>query len=109
MVQRNGMLGLVRFRMLRAGISKYSTLRLASSSSLSAASLAIPTRAMPYLRLLFAFWQEEFWCPAQAIPPFGESPGASAAASRERAQKITMLAFLDWSAQASDSFHKSVD
>src|ERR1700687_6176579 len=60
MVQRNGMLGLVRFRMLRAGISKYSTLRLASSSSLSAASLAIPTRAILYLRLLFASWQEEF-------------------------------------------------
>src|ERR1035438_9245847 len=61
MVQRKGMLGLVRFRMLRAGISKYSTLRLASSSGLWAASLAIPTRAMVYLRLLFAFWQEEFW------------------------------------------------
>src|ERR1035441_7703574 len=60
MVQRNGMLGLVRFRMLRAGISKYSTLRLASSSSLCAASLAIPTRAMLYLRLLFAYWQGEF-------------------------------------------------
>src|ERR1017187_7774172 len=60
MVQRKGMLGLVRFRMLRAGISKYSTLRLASSSWLCAASLAIPTRAMAYFRLLFAFWQEEF-------------------------------------------------
>src|ERR1035441_8272729 len=93
MVQRNGMLGLVRFRMLRAGISKYSTLRLASSSSLSAASLAIPTRAMVYLRLLFAFWQEEFW----------------AAAFGRFLEKLAMLTFLDWSAQASDSFHESVD
>src|ERR1035438_8939619 len=58
MVQRKGMLGLVRFRMLRAGISKYSTLRLASSSWLWAASRAMPTSAMAYFRLLFAFWQE---------------------------------------------------
>src|ERR1035438_4507193 len=58
MVQRKGMLGLVRFRMLRAGISKYSTLRLASSSGLWAASRAMPTSAMAYFRLLFAFWQE---------------------------------------------------
>jgi hypothetical protein len=53
------MLGLVRFKMLRAGISKYSTLRLVASSWLWAASRAMPTSAMSYLRLLFAFWQEE--------------------------------------------------
>src|ERR1039458_10325254 len=57
MVQRKGMLGLVRFRILRAGISKYSTLRLVSRVWLWAASLAIPTSAMGYFRLLFAFWQ----------------------------------------------------
>src|SRR5215472_15422788 len=46
MVHWNGMLGLVRFRMLRAGISKYSTERLASRSGLWAASRAIPTSAI---------------------------------------------------------------
>src|SRR4051794_3034628 len=48
------MLGLVRFRMDRVGISKYSTSRFASSSALSEASRAMPTRAMPHIRLLFA-------------------------------------------------------
>src|SRR5207302_7681655 len=50
------MLGLVRLRMVRAAISKYSTVRLASRSWLSAASRAIPTSAIGlfslFLRLL---------------------------------------------------------
>src|SRR3989442_137301 len=41
------MLGLVRFRMLRAGISKYCTCALASSSSLSEARRAMPTSFDP--------------------------------------------------------------
>src|SRR5438067_9490670 len=44
MDQRNGKPGLVRFSTLRQPISKYWTARLASRTSLSAASLAIPTR-----------------------------------------------------------------
>src|SRR5438067_291479 len=56
MVHWNGMLGLVRLRMVRAAISKYSTVRLASRSWLSAASRAIPTSAIRvfslFLRLL---------------------------------------------------------
>src|ERR1035441_7796816 len=60
MVHWKGMLGLVRFRMLRASISKYSTGEqagpLASSSSLWAAILAMPIRSgmhlcSPFLRL----------------------------------------------------------
>src|SRR5438874_3016800 len=55
--------GLVRFKTLRDSISKYRTSRLASSTSLLAASLAIPTRPgagespnsiFPNIRLLFA-------------------------------------------------------
>src|SRR5215468_10163798 len=51
------MLGLVRLRMLRDGISKYWTRDLASRSSLSEARRAIPTSAIPDFRLLFAIWQ----------------------------------------------------
>src|SRR4051794_22245792 len=51
------MLDLVRLRMVRAAISKYSTERLASRSWPSAASRAIPTSAIPYFRLLFAWLQ----------------------------------------------------
>src|SRR5438874_1103349 len=56
MVQRNGMLGLDLFSSERVGISKYSTFRLASSSSLWEASRAIPTNCIaqfsPFLRLI---------------------------------------------------------
>src|SRR5579883_3285742 len=54
MVQRNGMLGLVRLRMDRVGISKYWTARFASSRGLWEAKRAMPTSAMPYFRLFFA-------------------------------------------------------
>src|SRR5271169_1776632 len=47
MVQRKGMVGLQRFKTLRVGISKYSTWRLASSSSLWEASFAMPTNRCP--------------------------------------------------------------
>src|ERR1035438_5379744 len=57
MVQSNIMLGLVRLRMLRVGISKYWTCRLASRSSLSEASRAMPINAMSHFRFLFAYWQ----------------------------------------------------
>src|ERR1039458_8313314 len=59
MVQRNGMLGLVRFRMLREGISRYSTVRLDSRSTLCAARRAMPTSSIPQFRLLFAYLQEQ--------------------------------------------------
>src|SRR3954467_5959803 len=55
------MLGLVRLRIVRAAISKYSTERLASRSWLSAASRAIPTSAILYFRLLFACLQGKLW------------------------------------------------
>src|SRR5256885_8648326 len=45
------MLGLVRLRIVREAISKYSTLRLVSRSWLSAASLAIPTSAISLVSL----------------------------------------------------------
>src|ERR1019366_804819 len=44
MLQTNGNPGLVRFSTVRQPISKYSTTRLVSRSSLSAARRAIPTR-----------------------------------------------------------------
>ena len=40
-------MGLQRFKTLRVGISKYSTWRLASSSSLSEASFAMPDQSLP--------------------------------------------------------------
>src|SRR5579872_3497380 len=56
MVHRNGIFGLVRFRMLRAAISKYWTWRLASSRGLWDASRAMPTSAISlfslFIRLL---------------------------------------------------------
>src|ERR1700736_1745045 len=48
MVQAKGMPGLVRFRRLWAGSSKYSTWRFDSSSSLSAASFAMPISTLVY-------------------------------------------------------------
>src|ERR1700682_550152 len=54
MVHWNGMVGLVRLRMLRLAISKYWTRDLASSNSLCEARRAMPTSAMgvfsPFLR-----------------------------------------------------------
>src|SRR5580704_2455034 len=51
MVQRNGIPGLVRFKMLRLGISKYCTWRFASSSSLCDASFAMPTKPITLFSL----------------------------------------------------------
>src|SRR3954447_8444946 len=56
MGHRNGMVGLVRFRIDRVGISKYWTTRFASRRGLSDARRAIPTSAMsqssPFIRYL---------------------------------------------------------
>src|SRR5262249_11770073 len=60
------MWGLVRFRMLRAGNSKYWTSRFASNNSLCDAMRARPTSAMFYFRFLFALLQGQFWGGARA-------------------------------------------
>src|SRR5690349_20563865 len=74
------MLGLVRLRMLRVGISRYSTARFDSRSRLSAARRAMPTSAMPHFRLLFACLQVPF-CRVSARDPVdpvvGGGPGDS--------------------------------
>src|ERR1700722_20819705 len=85
MVQRNGMLGVVRLRMLRAAISKYCTSDLASSSSLWAAILAMPINSgIPYFRFLFACMQ---------APPQGDARQANA-------QHPLTMAFLFQAARA---------
>src|SRR5215469_14437921 len=64
MVQRKGMLGLERLSRERVGISKYSTERLASRSSLCDARRAIPTSGISlfslFIRLIATGIQAHF-------------------------------------------------